>query len=60
MEKSFKDIDFDNMNLCEYQEEINKINKEFNELLKNKSIKKALRKYKIRKIIEKIFINKRS
>lgn len=44
MSKRFKDINFDNIDLSEYQKEIDEINKEFNELLKLKSIKKSTKK----------------
>ena len=60
MSRSFKDINFDSIDFSELQEEIDEINKEFNELLKRKSIKKILWKYRIKKMIAKILINRRS
>lgn len=60
MQIDFKDINFDNIDLSEFQEEIDELNKEFNELLKLKSVKKILRRYRIKKMITKILINRRS
>lgn len=60
MNRRFKDINFDSIDFSEFQEEIDEINKEFNELLKHKSIKKILRRYRIKNMIAKILINRRS
>ena len=60
MSRRFKDINFDTIDFSEFQEEIDEINKDFNELLKRRTIKKILWKYRIKKMITKILINRRS
>ena len=60
MSRRFKDINFDTIDFTEIQKEINEINKDFNELLKRRTIKKILWKYRIKKMITKILINRRS